>query len=53
MKNIFGEELQGCCFSPMTGFYRDGFCRTDNQDKGKHIVCAVMTNEFLEYSQFG
>jgi hypothetical protein len=50
MKNIFGEKLECCCTKPMTGFYRDGFCRTDQQDGGKHVVCAIVTEEFLQYS---
>lgn len=35
----------------MTGFYRDGFCRTGGGDQGLHTVCAVMTAEFLEFSR--
>ncbi|MFA9289822.1 MAG: DUF2237 family protein [Solirubrobacteraceae bacterium] len=50
MKNIFGEPLECCCSNPITGFYRDGFCRTDQFDKGKHTVCSIMTSEFLEFS---
>ena len=50
-KNIFGEELIPCCYEPMTGFYRDGFCRTDDADGGKHVVCAIMTSEFLEFTK--
>jgi len=42
-KNVFGEELIPCCYEPMTGFYRDGFCRTDEADGGRHVVCAIMT----------
>ncbi len=34
----------------MTGFYRDGFCKTGPGDVGLHTVCAVMTDEFLEFS---
>lgn len=34
----------------MTGFYRDGYCRTGPGDVGLHTVCAVMTEEFLEFS---
>jgi uncharacterized protein (DUF2237 family) len=51
MKNIFGRPLQLCCSSPITGFYRDGFCRTDQMDQGRHVVCAVMTDEFLAYTR--
>jgi len=50
-KNVFGEKLMGCCSDPMTGFYRDGYCRTSPSDVGTHVVCAIMTREFLEYTQ--
>jgi uncharacterized protein (DUF2237 family) len=50
-KNIFGEELIPCCMDPMTGFYRDGLCRTDAFDEGRHVVCAQMTEEFLVFSK--
>lgn len=49
--NVLGGPLQACCFEPMTGFYRDGFCRTGPGDHGVHAVCAVMTEEFLEFSR--
>ena len=35
----------------MTGFYRDGFCNTGAGDFGAHVVCAVMTAEFLSYTK--
>jgi uncharacterized protein (DUF2237 family) len=50
MKNIFGEALITCCTNPVTGFYRDGFCRTNKEDNGKHVVCAIVTEEFLQFS---
>jgi len=49
-KNIFGEELQICCTNPMTGYFRDGSCRTETKDTGTHTVCAIMTEEFLNFS---
>ena len=49
--NILGTNLEICCTSPMTGFYRDGVCRTSPEDTSKHTVCAILTNEFLEYSK--
>ena len=49
-KNIFGEPLETCCIRPMTGYFRDGLCRTVSQDTGTHTVCAVMTDEFLIFS---
>ncbi|KAJ9516571.1 hypothetical protein V8C86DRAFT_2563976 [Haematococcus lacustris] len=48
--NVLGTPLESCCTSPMTGFYRDGFCRTDMQDHGRHVVCAKVTQAFLEFS---
>lgn len=50
-KNVLGGELDCCCTNPMTGFYRDGFCSTGAGDVGIHIVCAQMTQEFLEFSR--
>ena len=49
-KNVFGQELQICCTSPMTGYFRDGICRTISEDTGTHTVCAIMTDEFLDFS---
>ena len=50
-KNVLGTDLKTCCRDPMTGFYRDGSCRTGGGDLGLHIVCARMTDEFLEFSR--
>lgn len=50
-KNIIGTELQSCCFEPKTGFYRDGFCKTGADDYGTHVVCAIMTEEFLTFTK--
>lgn len=49
-KNVLGTDLESCCTEPLTGFYRDGFCRTGQGDVGLHVVCAEMTEEFLEFS---
>ena len=49
--NILGTNLQTCCTSPMTGYYRDGVCRTTPEDTGTHTICAIMTKEFLEFSK--
>ena len=49
-KNVFGEKLHICCTSPMTGYFRDGSCRTIGEDIGTHTVCAIMTDEFLSFS---
>jgi uncharacterized protein (DUF2237 family) len=47
--NVLGEELEPCGTDPMTGFYRDGCCKTGPQDLGSHTVCAVVTAEFLDH----
>jgi uncharacterized protein (DUF2237 family) len=49
-KNALGGELEECCSDPLTGFYRDGRCRTGAEDFGRHVVCAEMTDEFLAYT---
>jgi uncharacterized protein (DUF2237 family) len=50
-KSVLGTELRTCCESPMTGFYRDGKCRTGGGDVGLHLVCAQVTREFLDFSR--
>lgn len=49
--NVFGEPLASCCFDPLTGYYRNGFCHTAPSDVGQHTLCAQMTSEFLNFSQ--
>ncbi len=49
--NILGTALQSCCQDPVTGFYRDGVCRTSEEDHGTHVICALITNDFLEYTK--
>jgi len=48
--NVLGGALQSCCTSPMTGFYRDGYCVTGPADAGRHVVCAVVTRDFLQFT---
>ena len=50
-KNVLGGELESCCSDPMTGFYRDGYCRTGMDDTGRHTVCIEATDEFLAFSK--
>ncbi|AEG31119.1 DUF2237 family protein [Thiomicrospira cyclica] len=50
-QNLLGEPLQTCSHMPLTGFYRDGLCRTDEHDRGRHVVCAQMTEHFLDFSK--
>ncbi|MEM9351919.1 MAG: DUF2237 domain-containing protein [Planctomycetota bacterium] len=50
-KNVLGTELATCSTDPLTGFFRDGCCNTGRDDLGLHLVCAVMTDEFLAFSK--
>lgn len=50
--NVFGEKLESCGESPVTGFYRDGKCNTCEDDVGSHTVCIEASQQFLEYSRF-
>ena len=50
-KNVLGGRLDPCSHDPVTGFFRDGCCHTGPQDRGLHTVCAVMTDDFLEFSK--
>ena len=50
-KNVLGTDLQSCCTDPMTGWFRNGKCETGPGDMGQHTVCAVMTDEFLEFTR--
>lgn len=50
-RNVLGEPLQSCGTDPLTGFYRDGHCRTGPGDFGSHTICAVVSAEFLEFQQ--
>ncbi len=50
-KNIFGQPLIACSHNPLTGYFRDGCCNTDETDLGVHTVCIVATEEFLTFSK--
>ena len=50
-KNVYGTALITCSVNPKTGFFRNGCCETGPEDLGTHTVCAVMTEEFLTYTQ--
>lgn len=50
-KNVHGDSLALCSTDPITGWHRDGYCNTDNRDRGAHVVCAEMTPEFLAYTR--
>ena len=48
--NVLGQTLVACSFEPLTGFFRDGCCKTNEQDLGSHLVCAIVSNDFLQFS---
>ncbi len=50
--NVFDEPLQPCSKEPLTGFFRDGCCNTNDDDFGSHTVCVQVNQAFLEYSRF-
>ena len=39
------------CSDPVTGFFRDGMCATCPEDVGRHVICAVVTKEFLDHQR--
>ncbi len=47
--NVLGEILEPCSFNPLTGWYRDGCCNTDQNDHGTHTVCAKVNDDFLKF----
>ena len=49
--NVLNTELKPCSTEPLTGFYRDGYCKTFNNDVGEHIICSEMTTGFLKFSK--
>ena len=48
-KNVLGEDLEECSKNPLTGWFRDGCCNTDENDRGLHTVCVKVNDEFLEW----
>ena len=49
--NVLGTSLVPCSVDPVTGFYRDGYCKTFNNDSGEHIICSEVTDRFLNFSK--
>ena len=49
--NVFDEPINECCSNPITGYFRNGFCHTDKHDRGLHIVCSLITQDFLSFSK--
>ncbi|MGD9998200.1 MAG: DUF2237 family protein [Ilumatobacteraceae bacterium] len=50
-RNVLGSDLEPCSYDPLTGYYRTGCCENRGDDPGLHVVCAVMTDDFLAFSK--
>jgi hypothetical protein len=50
-RNVLGGPLLECGCQPLTGWFRDGSCRTDPADLGRHTVCCVVDERFLSYTR--
>ncbi|MDJ0923225.1 MAG: DUF2237 domain-containing protein [Acidimicrobiia bacterium] len=50
-RNVLGGELELCSADPLTGWFRDGSCRTASADRGSHTICAVVTRDFLDHQR--
>ena len=51
INNVLGTALIPCSYDPLTGYFRDGCCKTDASDLGSHLICARVTEEFLVFSK--
>ena len=49
--NVLGTELESCSESPLTGWFSDGCCNTDRNDRSLHTVCCQVTAEFLDFAR--
>jgi len=49
--NVLGTALETCCSAPATGYFRDGYCKTIQEDFGTHVICSIVTQEFLEFTK--
>ncbi len=49
-RNVLGGELEACGTDPVTGYYRDGHC-TCGPAVAHHLICVVLTREFLEHQR--
>ena len=50
-KNVLGEKLENCSVNPLTGWFRDGCCNTNETDRGVHTICVRVTSKFLEWAK--
>jgi uncharacterized protein len=52
-RNVLGGPLEICSLDPLTGWFRNGCCETEGHDRGMHIVCAKVTDAFLQHQLAG
>ncbi len=50
-KNVLGTPLAQHSIKLSTGFYRDGYCRTGADDTGMHVIAAIVTDAFLNFTK--
>jgi uncharacterized protein len=50
-RNVIGTVLRPCSLDPLTGWHRDGCCRTGAGDQGVHVVCVRVSSAFLAFSK--
>jgi uncharacterized protein (DUF2237 family) len=51
MTSILNEPIKICSLNPITGYKRDGYCTNIEGDSGTHVVCAQMTDKFLQFTK--
>lgn len=51
MLNIFGKPLKSCNMDKITGYDRSGYCVLYDNDPGTHIVCAIVDDQFLNFTR--
>ena len=51
MTSIFNESIKICSLNPLTGYNRDGYCKNMDGDYGTHVVCAKVTDKFLDFTK--
>ena len=48
--NVLGTEIEPCSVDPLTGWFRDGCCNTNQDDRGLHVVCCILNEDFLQFA---
>ena len=51
--NVLKTELKPCSIDPLTGFYRDGHCKTYNNDIGEHNMFRNDNRFFKFFKKYG